>query len=60
MTMKDKNVRLKAIEKIIKLRKKEGYGIQIVKIGTTLDSNVGRFDNVDEEFIDKMIVKYNS
>ena len=58
--MKDKNVRLKAIEKIIKLRKKEGYGIQIVKIGATLDSNVGRFDNVDEEFIDKMIVKYNS
>ena len=35
--MKDKNVRLKAIEKIIRSRKKDGYGIQIVKIGTTLD-----------------------
>jgi hypothetical protein len=58
--MKDKNVRLKAIEKIIKSRKKDGHHIQIVKIGTTLDSNVGRFDNVDEEFIDKMIVKYNN
>ena len=58
--MKDKNVRLKAIEKIIRSRKKDGYGIQIVKIGTTLDSNVGRFNNVSEEFIDKMIVKYNS
>jgi hypothetical protein len=58
--MKDKNVRLKAIEKIIRSRKKDGYSIQIVKIGTTLDSNVGRFDNVDEEFIDKMIVKYNN
>ena len=58
--MKDKNVRLKAIEKIIRSRKKDGYGIQIVKIGTTLDSKVGRFDNVDEEFISEMIVKYNS
>ena len=58
--MKSKSVRLKAIEKIIRSRKKDGYAIQIVKIGTTMDSNVGRFDNVDEEFISKMIVKYNS
>lgn len=58
--MKDKNVRLKAIEKIIRSRKKDGYAIQIIKIGNVLDSNVGRFDNVDEEFISKMIVKYNS
>ena len=58
--MKDKNIRLKAIEKIIRSRKKDGLHIQIVKIGTTLDSNIGRFDNVSEEFIDKMIVKYNS
>ena len=35
--MKDKNVRLKAIEKIIQSRKKDGCNIQIVKIGTTLD-----------------------
>ena len=58
--MKDKNVRLKAIEKIIQSRKKDGCNIQIVKIGTTLDSNIGCFDNVPEEFISKMIVKYNN
>lgn len=58
--MKDTSIRLKAIEKIIKSRKKEGYNIQIIKTGTVLDSNIGCFDNVDETFIDKMILKYNS
>ena len=51
---------LKEIEKIIRSCKKDGYIIHIVKIGTTLDSNVGCFDNVPEEFISKMIIKYNS
>ena len=34
--MKSKSVRLKAIEKIIRSRKKDGYGIQIVKIGVPM------------------------
>ena len=58
--MKDKSVRLKAIEKIIRSRKKDGYGIQIVKMNSTMEFVGGRFDNVSEEFIDKMIVKYNN
>ena len=57
--MKSKSIRLKAIEKIIKSRKKEGYYIHIVKRDNMLESNIGCFDNVDEDFIDKMIVKYN-
>ena len=57
--MKNKNIRLKAIEKIIKSRKKEGYYIHIVKRNNMLESNIGCFNNVDEDFIDKMIVKYN-
>ena len=55
--MKSKNIRLKAIEKIIKSRKKEGYYIHIVKRDNMLESNIGCFNNVDEDFIDKMIVK---
>ena len=58
--MKNKSVRLKAIEKIIRSRKKDGYYIQIIKMNSTMEFVGGRFDNVDEEFIDKMIIKYNS